>query len=446
MRYSSFFHVRIITHLFITKNRNNLYSTSILKQKRMYQVGRKISCLFVLFLNLYSLQATIFYSRQDGSWSTSSTWSEEADGSPAAASSPSSSDTVVISHDVSLTLSAHYTHTGNITILAAGILDVSRSGSARRFIFAGAEMHVWGEFSTDSDMFVGREWTSDTPIFVVYEDGNIEIGDDFILCGNSATSVHVSNCSTASTIDDIYFYGSSAYMCGGGHFIVPDKLRIWDDDRSELSGSSATSAIESQLCDGFRIFQSTGNCSVDRPRIVGTGAFTLAAAPLSVALSGPKPRMELSWQFESHQPVSQWEIWGWDQSGGRETLLKIIPGPKRAARLHIPRHIEQLQVVGHVPNNQFLRSNILSIPGIPNPKPSLTWDGAALSITHARPNHSYEVVGIDMNGREMWRKRCRTGNLGKGQISLPPGRVDYVRLISPHSHLVIPLFSTVVSQ
>ena len=122
---------------------------------------RKLHLLFLLFTLLHTVEAATFYSRQNGAYDVSNTWSTSSHTGPAAGSPPCScapcningSTTLLIAN--ALTTSCNLTYSGNTTIhiQAGGSLVVTGnanvSGSATFIVDAGATVAVTGNFSVN---------------------------------------------------------------------------------------------------------------------------------------------------------------------------------------------------------------------------------------------------------------------------------------------------------
>lgn len=238
--------------------------------------------LFILFFS-QSMYAAHYYSRVDGAWGTASTWSTSPSGTPISSTTPGAKDDVTITHSVEFLIGTHYTHLGDIVISASGDLGVmSRTGGAKKFTFAGTEMSISGGFSTTGDFFIGRAKTNDAGTVVFHTTSNVEIGDDMILNAHTNTIINTATCSSGSTLDDIYFVGLDVRLCGTGAFVVPDALRVWDDDGNEITDATRLPTIAGLMCDGFDLYSSETNCDSNNPIVIGIGDFVLGGIEASL--------------------------------------------------------------------------------------------------------------------------------------------------------------------
>ena len=182
-------------------------------------------CVFtfsiLVFTTAVNAQSTYFSrnATNGGNWKSTSSWTMNSDGSGSAAPSvPQRNDDVVIlsGHEIKITgtndngfsgvkpdnvsdpdnnigpfngsNTAMFYHTGAITIESGGTFDVNKP-----IMLAGATS-ISGTLETNGDLVnIGR--------MDVYSGGALDIGDDFILSGNSETNLDVS----AFSADDIYF-------------------------------------------------------------------------------------------------------------------------------------------------------------------------------------------------------------------------------------------------
>lgn len=394
----------------------------------MRQVRSSIVYLLILSFNPVFLYGAVYYSRLDGNWKNASTWSLDPGGSPASSVSPASTDTVYISHDIELPLSSNYTHYGNIIVYVGGGLETYRTGTRKQMIFAGAEMHIWGDFMTDGDFYVGRDWSSDTPLLSVYEGGSIDVGDDLILCGGSATYIHSTTCGAAVTADDIYFRGPDAYMCGGGHFVVPDKLRIWDETQSEIVGASSTTEIGQQLCDGFPIYADVPNCNVQVPIVTGTGSFTLALPPLKASWVPRDRFMELHWENQRDLDIQHWEILGWTKKGGPVRYQVRLSAEADFWTLPGRYDLTFVQLKGILLNGEQLQTHVLPVPLRQVAKPRLSLKESGMLLSGASPGETLEWEGLDLSGRQIWSRTTLADSEGNVSLEVPARSKGIIRV------------------
>lgn len=241
----------------------------------------------------YLVLANPYYSIADGSWSASDSWSLTIDGPPAF-ESPSSSDTVYIRHAIIQNTGGTYKHTGNVIIESGAYLHLNTGyGSSNVYKFEGDRFEVYGTLTSTSDFFHQASWSSDYGILILHEGSGFAIGDDLILCGTSETILNTINCGDAGTLDDIYFRGTQSKMCGEGHFIIPDRMRAWDDSKTEIT--PASTQIVNQLCAGFQLFDDPGTCT--SPTITGGGTFVLNQRDFDLLAISEAKQVRLRWQI-----------------------------------------------------------------------------------------------------------------------------------------------------
>ncbi|MEM6346509.1 MAG: T9SS type A sorting domain-containing protein [Bacteroidota bacterium] len=248
----------------------------------------------LLLFSISSVFADKYYSITDGPWSSNTTWSHTKNG-PAATTSPNPQDEVIIRHRVVHNTGSTYSHHGNVTIKASGEYRINTGyGSSNYYLFRGSLFDIYGKLWTSSDFHHQQNGTSDSGQLNLQEGSVVEIGDDLILNANSRTIMNTVDCGSARVVDDIYFVGTSSQMCGQGHFIVPDKLRAWNDASAEVF--PAVSQFQSQLCDGFVLYANTGDCQNDDPIVTGTGPFDLPVEYLSLDVYWEAETVAIEWQ------------------------------------------------------------------------------------------------------------------------------------------------------
>lgn len=246
-------------------------------------------CLLSLLLN-----ANPYYSTQDGDWSDPNSWALTEGGLPGL-ESPSAGDTVYISHEISHNTGGTYTHTGDVYILESGTYHInSGSGSSKVYKFEGNRFEVFGTVTTSSDFLHQASWTSEYGILILHEGSGFAIGDDLILCGTSETILNTELCGNGGTLDDIYFRGTQAKICGQGYFYVVDRMRAWDDSRSEVF--PASDQIVNQICAGFALYSDPGICAT--PGIIGGGTFVLQWRDFGLRARKMENAIRLSWMID----------------------------------------------------------------------------------------------------------------------------------------------------
>lgn len=283
---------------------------------------------FFLFLPAFLLPhltiANPYYSRADGLWSQTDTWSLSLDGPPAF-ETPSSSDTVYIRHSVIYDAGSTYKHTGNIIIESNAYLHFNTGyGSSNVFKFEGERFEVFGTLTTTSDFFHQASWSSEYGVLILNEGSGFAIGDDLILCGTGETILNTINCGDAGSLDDIYFIGTQSKLCGQGHFIIPDRMRAWDDDRNEITPASAQ--IVNQICAGFQLFDDPGTCS--NPVITGGGTFVLKQRDFDLSTNIKGQQIQLSWLADREEKGARYFIER--SSDGQSFRTLKHKGPKKA--------------------------------------------------------------------------------------------------------------------
>ncbi|MEL6843211.1 MAG: hypothetical protein AAFP02_08345 [Bacteroidota bacterium] len=250
-------------------------------------------------LSFSSVFATKYYSRVNGDWSSTTTWSLSPNGGPAA-TTPGQHADVVIRHRVAHHIGSTYVHFGDVKIEASGEYNINTGyGSSNYYLFKGADFNIYGKLWTSSDFHHQQNGTSGNGLLSLQEGSIVEIGDDLILNADSRTIMNTVDCGSARVVDDIYFVGTGSQMCGVGHFIVPDALRAWNDAGSEVF--PAINQYQSQLCNDFVLYANTGNCQNDIPIVTGTGPFDLPVEYLSFDVQWEDENVSIQWETASEQ-------------------------------------------------------------------------------------------------------------------------------------------------
>ncbi|MEL6649331.1 MAG: T9SS type A sorting domain-containing protein [Bacteroidota bacterium] len=252
--------------------------------------------LFSLGLCLLSslLSANPYYSIRDGDWSNPESWSL-TEGGFSALESPTAGDTVYINHQISHNTGGTYKHTGDVFVLENGGYYInSGSGSSKVYKFEGNRFEVFGTVTTSSDFLHQASWTSEYGILILHQGSGFAIGDDLILCGTSETILNTELCGNGGTLDDIYFRGTQAKICGQGYFYVVDRMRAWNDSGSEVF--PASDQIVNQICAGFALYSDPGICAT--PGIVGGGTFVLQWRDFGLRAKEAGPGIRLSWLLD----------------------------------------------------------------------------------------------------------------------------------------------------
>lgn len=130
-------------------------------------------------------------------------------------------------------------HTGNITIVANSELEVNRR------IILGGTTRVEGRFTADSDVVnLGALRSSGSAV--------LDIGDDFIMTGNSITDID----GALMTIDDLFIDHLDAIIGGSGTLEIDDDIQTYNGNDHDPTN---------QICISFKI-----DCGDDcNPSVLG---------------------------------------------------------------------------------------------------------------------------------------------------------------------------------
>ncbi|MEO0898885.1 MAG: T9SS type A sorting domain-containing protein [Bacteroidota bacterium] len=252
--------------------------------------------LFLVAILCAPASATTYYTISEGDWNQASNWSLTPNGGPAL-NHPTSTDNVVIRHDISQTRPSGYTFYGNITVnRGAAFRVLTGNGVSEPYIFGGDRFELFGKLISSSDFQHQVRGTDGNGLFYIGEYAILEIGDDLILNASGSTIMENASCGSGAAFDDLYFVGEQARICGNGSFIVPDKLRSWLDDGTELTSSTdVNNQISSQMCTGFTLYGTPGDCDNNDPILVGTSNFSLPVEWLDVKAEEGNRGVDIQW-------------------------------------------------------------------------------------------------------------------------------------------------------
>ncbi|MEL7532163.1 MAG: hypothetical protein AAFN10_12675 [Bacteroidota bacterium] len=387
--------------------------------------------------------ANPYFSRTDGAWSTSDTWSLSIDGPPAI-DSPSSSDTVYIRHSVIHSAGATYKHTGNVFIESDGYLHIDTgSGSSRVYKFEGERFEVYGTLTTSSDFFHQKSWSSEYGILILHEGSGFAVGDDLILCGTSETILNTIACGNASTLDDIYFIGTQSKICGQGNFIIMDRMRAWNDAGTEIT--PASDQIVGQICAGFELFDDPGTCT--NPVIEGGGTFVLSRPDFNLSARLGPEHVRLRWQADPEEKGAHYFI---ERSlDGTQFQMLDRPRPAHPDKKHMHIHDRRPPVgslyyrVKQVNQNgmEFVSDIVRVEYQGHNPKLEVSQQldqPRLLQLRGFPQSHSLGLRVFNTNGSLVQQIQIGPSQTGSAELHLPPhlpAGVYVVELIHPSTHL-----------
>ena len=256
-----------------------------------------LSLILLLYCSNLLIAQTTFYSTGmgfDNNWLIPENWSLDPSGLPLATTAPTINDHVVIRDSIRQKVPAGYIHYGNVTIEREGVYDIfSGSGVSEPYIWAGDSFIVKGTLMTSSDFHHQIENSDGNGLLIFERFAIAEIGDDLILNAYGHTIMNNAACGNGGSFDDLYFKGLNATLCGNGRFVVPDAIRAWDENNSEVIPSSLQTRVERngqfQICPEFQFFGSLEDCNNDVPPP------TLPIELRSFTLEQRLYEIELSW-------------------------------------------------------------------------------------------------------------------------------------------------------
>jgi len=171
---------------------------------------RKFHFLLLLFTIQFSVEASSFYTRQNGQYDVASTWSKTSHTGAAATNPPCTcspcniggSTTLLIAHAVTLSCNLTYSANSTVHIQSGGTLSVtggaSISGSATFIVDAGGTVNVSGDFSVSGG---SATVTINGNLNIT---GNLSIGSSSTLCGTGTVtfggSLTGAPCGTITTL------------------------------------------------------------------------------------------------------------------------------------------------------------------------------------------------------------------------------------------------------
>ncbi|MCB0838211.1 MAG: T9SS type A sorting domain-containing protein [Bacteroidetes bacterium] len=208
-----------------------------------------------------------------GDYSDPASWTL-TQGSKTPAGPPSAYDNLVINHYISHYAGRNYTHYGNITIGTNGTYEaltgIVNSGP---YIFAGNLFKVDGTLMTIDDFHHQEEGSNGEGVLIFSHTSLVYINGDLVLNGSGQAVMNNVSCGAGQTVNDFCFKGPGSRVCGNGTFIVPEKIRAWNDLGQEITGEGLQAHIETLICDGFTFYKSTEACKQTTQVITGRGQF-----------------------------------------------------------------------------------------------------------------------------------------------------------------------------
>lgn len=231
--------------------------------KRIY-----LGLFLPFFISSYVLGAT-YYSISSGPWSDPSNWSTHESGSPVSSIAPTPNDDVVIRDNITHSALPGYEHFGNIEVQSgATYFVITGFGVSDPFYFAGGLFEVFGNVIFSSDFHNQRPGTNDYGIVRFNENSTIRIRDDLVVNARSVTIMNNVTCGADAALDDIYYHGEYAQVCGNGNFVVEGTVQARDIN-GLFDGKIADPA--KQTCAGFDLYASTSDCNNGIVMLSGEG-------------------------------------------------------------------------------------------------------------------------------------------------------------------------------
>jgi hypothetical protein len=244
-----------------------------------------LSISFIVFY-LTSSSQNIFTSVQNGDWDDASTWfTGAATGGIEGINFPSSSDSVIINHDVKITATnsgADFVFEGYLRINAGNELRCTIGTSTDGFLLTNnGVMHVYGSFYTaiigegpSTNNPAPREFfTNGDAVYVAFTGSSLFVSDDWEIQGNSTIYIEDNVCLRVD--DDVNFNGTGWFMCGDGDISIGG-----DGAGSNVSFGGGSS--NAQICSGTSIIRNTVSTDCSAGTTVTTGSGGTGSAPNAI--------------------------------------------------------------------------------------------------------------------------------------------------------------------
>lgn len=210
------------------------------------------NCLVVLFALMTQFgMAGIFYSAGNGNWNNANTWSN-TEGGAGGFGIPTGNDTVVVRSGDIVSIPHSYTtgsmpgsvpgHTsgggnhfvfeGKLTVRSGGTL---RKISSTRYVIFTGETDIFGTLSVSDRLYNLGD-------IIIHSGASASIGNDLVLADVSSTVIDVD----LDAVDDIYFIGTNATLCGTGSVTLGTN----SDALIQEFGADPVN----QMCAGFPVY------------------------------------------------------------------------------------------------------------------------------------------------------------------------------------------------
>ncbi len=305
---------------------------------------------------------------------------------------------------------------------------------------------IKGIFESSSDFHHQEEGSLGDGLLYIGPSAIINVGDDLILNGYGQTLMDNASCGNGSAVDDIYFVGEQARICGNGRFIVPNDIRFWLDNGQELTNESAINEqVATQMCRGFTLYGSSEDCSAGTPKITGNADSTFPVEWVDFSAVQKGGRTELSWTIGSELNNDYFVI---EKSIENQEFVEIarVEGVGNSTEsntykfsdLQLTENVVYYRIKQVDIDGAFSYSEVLSLRlkatsftfGVfPNPS-----QGDVINIEMSRidPSPEVEISLMDMQGRAIYTENRTDLSSRTMQLNLPRLRPGLYRLKVKH--------------
>lgn len=225
----------------------------------------------IVFLTLLSLNAqqTFVTSGNSSDWNSPKAWKLE--NGELATQIPGTADHLIINDYVSIDLDQNYTHTGNISIMGNGLLQInSIEESNATFVFGGKEMNVFGYLISSANFSQVTAPNGKRGLMILHKTANMNYAASFSLLGGMI--LESSACGATKVEGDFILQSEDAFICGEGNIMVGGALRAFNNQGQELKEAETETFFARRACNEIRFHNSLENCDNTQARVAGTSS------------------------------------------------------------------------------------------------------------------------------------------------------------------------------
>ena len=184
---------------------------------------------------------------------------------------PAEGDDLIIRHPLTLSLTETYQHTGNISILDEGILEVFTIESNTELILAGNEFLNQGIFMTNLPVVV-RNQNQLTPSTFTHEEGSqVLMGESLTLIGKVEVSFNNGSCGAVLVKGGLYVTVSNISILGSGGWIVEGGYTIYNESGLSLTNPQERDQALAEIMEkGLALYPDMNMCALESRGLSGT--------------------------------------------------------------------------------------------------------------------------------------------------------------------------------